>query len=245
MNRNIFIQPHELKNLHKTITWKVNQLKGECVEDKGYITSIKPNSIKFGKGIFQSCGGLFMYKTQFDSEFYMPKEDEIIEGEVVSIVPSGIFIQTQYFKVLTSVRSLPKNAKLLKWGNDDKLSLIIDHKIYKTSIILKVKISIVRYNSSSYQVLGDLNENYEDKGEDLFNTEEEIEGVVIEESVVNVKGLKLNIDKKMRDHMINKKIKFTFIEREEDLFKIKLSQKSEDDNIEVEDDESDDDVLII
>ena len=154
----ILIKPFELgENTMKTILWKTHQLKGSCNEKRGYITEIQNIKIDENSGVIQPFGEMVVFEVELDVKCYKPKKGEEIKGKLSDVVNSGIFVVSEYLKILISKTVLPKNTKYMLGKG-----ISIGNTEYKVGDSIDVKIYAVKYENTKYKILGELDGNFSD-----------------------------------------------------------------------------------
>jgi DNA-directed RNA polymerase subunit E'/Rpb7 len=141
LEREIAVSPRFLtKNLEKTIIYKILQMRGKCLKDKGYITEIDTKSVKISDGVAQNCGSMVIFKTKFDVEFQIPNVKDIIIGEITEIISLGFFVEKGNFKILVSKYKIPKDIEFKSGEHLRKGDITL-----KKGDMLKVEIYASRY----------------------------------------------------------------------------------------------------
>lgn len=91
---NDYVEEFIIKTLYEDV-------KNKSIENIGFVTEINEiHIINTGK-IIQDNGSI-KFDVDFDATIVEPKIGEIIEGEVVSVIQDGIFVESKPFEIYVS-----------------------------------------------------------------------------------------------------------------------------------------------
>ncbi len=152
LTRKILLSPHCLDNevISRHIVDKLNtKVLNECTEKDGYVLSIgKINRII--DSVVTSANTDIICTVEFEASILKPKVGDVLEGNVCMVFDKGIFINIKdKMKVL-----VPENFIKGFIYNSEKASFINNDKKINNGVILKVKVSGVKYTKKNFNCFG-------------------------------------------------------------------------------------------
>jgi DNA-directed RNA polymerase subunit E'/Rpb7 len=141
IKRQVSLKPDELYigGVKNNILNKLENIikNGECSYDNGYILEIK-RIIDYGNNYISNATNMIVFTVVFEAITLNPKIGSVMEGKVVSVHSSGIFVEIkEKIKVLISEGNM--NGMLENIKKND---------------MIKLKISDIRYQNKKISCIG-------------------------------------------------------------------------------------------
>ena len=147
----IILTPEELtKDFKSILLQKVKEeYEGKAIENYGLIKSVeKIIKIEEERILDPVPNVLFHIKVGVIS--YIPIKDDIIDMKIEKIIPYGIFLQMESFRVLIPISNLDQNVRI----DVGKSAIIIKEKEeYKKDMNLQIQLQEIRYEKNGYNCL--------------------------------------------------------------------------------------------
>lgn len=154
LTRQISMRPEELSgNIKNNIKNKLeNIIKfGECSYDNGFMLEIK-RIINYNNNYISNATNMIVFTVVFEAITLNPKIGSIMEGKVISVHSSGVFVEIkERIKVLISESNM--NGMLYDCAKSIYES---KNESIKKGDVLKIKITDIRYQNKKISCIGTL-----------------------------------------------------------------------------------------
>lgn len=147
----VTLYPQDLDyNYKSTILNRLKQeYEGKAIENYGLIRSIKKIVKIEEEKIMDPIPNVF-FNVKALIYSYIPRQNDIIKMTIEKIIPYGIFLQMDFFRVLIPLSNLDENVRI----DVKNSSLIIkEEKIYKQGMDIEIQLQEIRFEKNGYNCL--------------------------------------------------------------------------------------------
>ena len=154
IKRQVSLKPEELSGCVKNnIMKKLESIikTGECSYDNGYILEIK-RILNFNNNYISNATNMIVFTVVFEAITLNPKIGSLLNGTVVSIHTSGIFVEIkEKIKVLVSESNM--DGMIYDVNTLTYISKVRKGVVKKNDIV-SIKISDIRYQNKKISCIG-------------------------------------------------------------------------------------------
>lgn len=147
----IILTPEELtKDFESILLQKVkDEYEGKAVENYGIIKIVE-KIIKIEEERIMDPIPNVLFKIKVVVKSYIPMKDDIIIMKIEKIIPYGIFLQMDSFRVLIPISNLDENVRI----DVGKSAIILkENQEFKKDMDLQIQLQEIRYEKNGYNCL--------------------------------------------------------------------------------------------
>lgn len=147
----IVLSPHELNGNYKSILLEKlrNEYEGKAIENYGLIQKVK-NIVEIQEEKIMDPIPNVFFKVKACISSYIPVANDVITMTIEKIIPYGIFLQMDFFRVLIPLSNLDENVRI-----DVKNSALVvkNEKQYKQEMDIQIQLQEIRFEKNGYNCL--------------------------------------------------------------------------------------------
>ena len=147
----IVLCPHELNGNYKSILLEKlrNEYEEKAMENYGLIQKVKKITEIQEEKIMDPIPNVFFCVRACICS-YIPVPNDIITMTIEKIIPYGIFLQMDFFRVLIPLSNLDENVRI-----DVKNSALVvkNEKQYKQDMDIQIQLQEIRFEKNGYNCL--------------------------------------------------------------------------------------------
>ncbi len=147
----IVLTPNDLNgNYKKLLVEKLkNEYEGKAVENYGLIKSVKRIIRIEDEKIMDPIPNVFFLVRACVSS-YIPRQNDIITMIIEKIIPYGIFLQMDFFRVLIPLSNLDENVRI---DVQNSAVVVKNKEHYKERNEISIQLQEIRFEKNGYNCL--------------------------------------------------------------------------------------------
>jgi DNA-directed RNA polymerase subunit E'/Rpb7 len=157
MSTNVSIHPSKFDSKIKDHIKEhlLASMKGNCDEERGYISSIG-EIVQIGAGKISHSYGHINFIVKFNVVTYKPAVNDRVEGKISTILPGGFFVDSNNMRIFVPIVRLAEGTTIASDENENMIITTAEGKTYSQHENVDITIISAKYDDQQFKCIGEL-----------------------------------------------------------------------------------------